>query len=544
MKTSKSYFILLIVLINLFLIYAFYGLGSKETPQTYQTYNKSNTSTSFEFQKPIEIDEICYYFLINRYVDFKIETINSGRTSLLYEHYSEENGTVIPPYSFQWNCHTISPTLVQKSKMTMTNGQMMLAEMRFRQKGNDINFMTNHQNLNDETDIQVSQSYYDGMAFDEIFHARTAYEITKDIFPVYENTHPYLGKILMIPGIELFGMTPFGWRFSNVLFATFFIFVAYYFALKLFNSPRYAFVAAFLLTHSFMHLAESRLGLVNTYGVLFTFISYLFVYLFITRQKLYFLLLSGVFFGLAAAIKWVAVFSGLGFLLIAIYLLTTKYPLEKRFRSYRLILYGLLSHVLLALIIYILTFYDLYLKAGTFQAVLEYQVDMFNYHANNIPLHTYSSPWWSWALDIRPMSFHRHLEAGNISSISSFGNPAIFWLGIVAICYLSYIFIKRRTLEGTLILFAYLSLYLPHMFIERPMFIYHYYYPLPFLILAIIYGIKDFLDYYPKYTILLWIYLAIVAGLFLLFYPVLSGYPVSQAYIDNVVTWFPEWWWL
>jgi len=78
--------------------------------------------------------------------------------------------------------------------------------------------------------------------------------------------------------------------------------------------------------------------------------------------------------------------------------------------------------------------------------------------------------------------------------------------------------------------------------VGRLMFIYHYYYAVPFIILAILYGIRDFLNYYPKYSILLWIYLGLVAGLFLAFYPVLSGYEVPKTYVDNFLIWFPGWW--
>ena len=33
----------------------------------------------------------------------------------------------------------------------------------------------------------------------------------------YEWTHPPLGKVMMMIGIQLFGMTPFGWRFMGAL---------------------------------------------------------------------------------------------------------------------------------------------------------------------------------------------------------------------------------------------------------------------------------------------------------------------------------------
>ena len=55
------------------------------------------------------------------------------------------------------------------------------------------------------------------MYFDEIYHARTAYEFLHGL-PTYENTHPPLGKILISVGIAIFGMNPFGWRIMGTLF--------------------------------------------------------------------------------------------------------------------------------------------------------------------------------------------------------------------------------------------------------------------------------------------------------------------------------------
>jgi dolichyl-phosphate-mannose--protein O-mannosyl transferase len=527
---------ILSMLLLSFYIYSIQELGSKKTPQTYKTYNYKNISTSFKLDTFSKVDEVCYYFFINKDAKFILE----------YEHKDQWNELLNYkqdfPLSFQWNCQKITPKLVKKLKMTTKDGQMMLAEIRFRCQGKDINFTSEFPRLNDETNIPVSKSYYDGMVFDEIYHGRTAYEIIKNIYPVYENTHPYLGKVLITPGIKLFGMTPFGWRFMSVIFGAIFIIVAYFFALELFKKPLYGLIGAFLMTYSFMHFSESRMAMIDNFGVLFVFISYLFLYRFIIKQKLSWLLLSGLFFGLASAVKWSAVFAALGFLLIGIYLLISKYPLEKKFAGYKLLLYGLLSYGIIAITTYLLTFYDLYLHTGTFQSIIDYQFNMYNYHSNLIASHPYSSPWWSWPFDIKPMCAYRNIVDTQFSSITIFGNPAIFWVGIASIFYLIYRTIKQKELEATFILLAFIGLYTPYIFIGRLMFIYHYYYAVPFLILAIIYGIKDFLTYYPKYSILLWIYLTVVAGLFLAFYPVLSGYEVPKTYVDNFLVWFPGWW--
>ena len=533
-KPIINYPTLLLLLLSYFL-FAFNLLGSSKTPITYNVFNKQNPIASMQLNKTENIDEVCYYFGINKNVKFYLEYKNHNKWTKFYSH--KENF----PFSFQWSCNEINTTKIEKVQLIVTKGQMMLSELRFRKDGRDVNFTSNKSKIYDEREIEVKTDYYNGMFFDEIYHGRTAYEIMRDI-PVYENTHPYLGKILIIPGIKLFGMTPFGWRFTNVIFGALFIVVAYFLGLQLFKKQIYGFITSFLMTYSFMHLTEARMALIDTFGVLFVFSSYLFLYYFIIKQKLRWLLLSGLFFGLASAVKWSAVFAALGFMLIALYLLISKYPMKKKFSGYKLILYGLLSYGFLALTVYTLTFYDIYLKTGSFQSIIEYQVNMYNYHSNITSSHPYSSEWWSWPFDVKPMCATREITNGQFSSVTIFGNPAIFWLGVVSILYLVYVLIRKRTMEASFILLAFIGLYLPYMFIGRYMFIYHYYYAVPFLILAIVYGIKDFLSYYPKYSILVWIYLSLVAGLFLAFYPVISGYEVAKSYVDNYLIWFPGWW--
>ena len=63
--------------------------------------------------------------------------------------------------------------------------------------------------------------------FDEIYHARTAYEHILGLEP-YENTHPTLGKLIISAGIRLFGMNPFGWRFTGTLFGVLMLPILYH----------------------------------------------------------------------------------------------------------------------------------------------------------------------------------------------------------------------------------------------------------------------------------------------------------------------------
>ncbi len=525
---------LLLVLIGSFLVYAFYGLGSRDAPQTFEGLNKKGTVATFEFGKPTQIDKVCYYIGIEKSVNFSLDYLDQNRWKKFYEY--KQNF----PFSFRWKCIEKNIT-TSKVRLRLTKNQMMLGEVRFMHDDQPVSFATSQKLLNDEQDLKIDTSYYGGMFFDEIYHGRTAFEIMHGM-KVYENTHPYLGKLLIIPGIKAFGMTPFGWRFTNVLFGALLIFMAYYFALQLFRKRLFAFSAAFIMTYSFMHLTQARIGLIDTFGVLFVFISYYFLHRFIIKQKLSLLLFSGLFFGLASAVKWSAVFAALGFVLIALYLLITRYPLEKRFSGYRLILYGMLSYAGVAVTVYALSFFDIYLQTGSFQKIIEYQFNMFNYHSAVASEHAYGSPWWSWPIDFGPMCYYREIQDKLFSSITVFGNPAIFWVGTVSLFYLLYVVVKRATLEASFILLAFLGLYLPYIFVGRQMFIYHFYYAVPFMMLAIVYMLKDAMKYFPAYRKYYFVYLAVVAVLFLAFYPVLSGYEVLKSYVDHALVWFPRWW--
>ena len=522
------------LLIFSFFLYAFYGLGTKTSPQSFETLAKGER-VQFDFSKPVSLKRICYYFGINETAHFTM------RGELRGEWQEVDTYTSNFPFSFRWECHDVNRS-VQRMELSVTKNRMMLGEVKFFSSEGLLPFSGSRKHVSDEQHIRPDTSYYGGMFFDEIYHSRTAYELLHGL-RIYETTHPYLGKYLITPGIMLFGMTPYGWRFTNVLFAALFIVVMYYFGRVLFRSRFYAFVTAFLMTYSFMHLTQARIGLIDTFGVLFVLVSYYFLYRFIQLQRLRFLLLSGFFFGLASAVKWSAVFAALGFLLTAVYLLLSRYPLKERFSGYRLLLYGILSYGILAGSVYLFSFIDIFLRTGSLQSNIDYQFHMYDYHSRLISSHPYSSPWWSWPVDYKPMCYSREIHDGMFRSITAFGNPAIFWMGTLSLAYLLYSVIKQRSLEGFFILLVFSGLYLPYIFVGRLMFIYHFYYAVPFLILSLVYMIRDlhkrgYLSL--KFAVA---YLVVVSVLFLGFYPVLSGYAVPKIYVDNVLRWFP-WWWL
>ena len=523
---------LLLILVISFLFYAFIQLGSKEAPQTFEKIdiNTNSKQIVFDFKKEQQVDKFCYYIGIDKNIKFRLGYFKNSNWKRFYKY--DKNF----PFSFRWNCEKVN-IKTSKIGILVSKGEATFGEIRFMDKNRSITFTTKElKRLNDETNIKIDTTYYGGMFFDEIYFARTAYEILHNL-KIYETTHPFLGKALISQGIKLFGMTPYGWRFINVLFGALMIVIIYYLALLIFKNSLYAISSSIVMSYSFMHLTQARISIIDTFGVSFVMLSYYFLYRFIVKEKLSWLFISGIFFGLASAIKWSAVFASIGFIFIAFYLLISKYPLKKSFAGYRLIVYGILSYIIIGIGVYYLTFY-IYMEDNSFSSIIKYQIDMYKYHSALQATHPYSSQWWSWIIDYRPMCYYREIVGDRFNSITVFGNPAIFWTGILALLYLTYSAIRTKKLESAFILSAFLGLYLPYIFVGRLMFIYHFYYAVPFLILSIIYMFKELID---KEKIL-YLYLIIVVALFLIYFPVLSGTEIAKWYVDNYLVWFKGWW--
>jgi dolichyl-phosphate-mannose-protein mannosyltransferase len=168
---------------------------------------------------------------------------------------------------------------------------------------------------------------------------------------------------------------------------------------------------------------------------------------------------------------------------------------------------------------------------------------MYDYHSKLKATHPFSSSWWEWPLEMRPIWYYsgQEVSSGNVSSIASFGNPAIWWAGLFALIATIFVSRKRKDKGMFVVLVAYFSQYVPWMLVSRLTFIYHYFAMVPFIILCIVYMMKVLLEYKSTYRKYAYIYLALVLGLFVMFYPVLSGMVVNKNYVDYVLRWFESW---
>lgn len=91
----------------------------------------------------------------------------------------------------------------------------------------------------------------------------------------------------------------------------------------------------------------------------------------------------------------------------------------------------------LSYIPYLSAYGEVKLNLKTFERIWNAQVTMFEYHKNLVATHYFSSPWYEWPLIIKPMWYYSAAfpAMGKASTIMAFGNPAVWWTGLVAILF-------------------------------------------------------------------------------------------------------------
>lgn len=100
--------------------------------------------------------------------------------------------------------------------------------------------------------------------------------------------------------------------------------------------------------------------------------------------------------------------------------------------------------------------------------------------------------------------------------------------------------IKRKDKKFLLVLIGLASQYLPWILIQRLTWIYHFFTTVPFMILCIVYLIAYLKEKWPRSSYFIYGYLIITVVLFILFYPILSGLPISKTFVENL-RWLKSW---
>ena len=581
-KMARRDYLLMALVTLAYAVIALINLGSMSSPES-MWKSEDHREAFIDLGQVWHVSRMQWMLGPRENIDFTVAASEDGLNWT-----DQETITITANTVFNW-AERSPDWQARYIRIQTESDELMFMEMGFRD--GDGNLIApngpdsrNIDGLFDEQDlIPVSPTFMNGSYFDEIYHARTAYEMVHKL-KVYEWTHPPLGKFIISLGISIFGMNPFGWRFMGTLFGILMLPLMYIFAKRMFRESFWAFFVTAVFALDFMHFAQTRIATIDTYITFFVIAMYYFMYRYWRtsfydtpfRKTLIPLCLSGICMGLGIASKWPGMYAAAG--LAVLFFIT----LGRRYREYRYakregltdiagkfpryavytLLWCVLFFIIVPLLIYLVSYIPYYSTGSLYPmrdhiwfwnshpwmktllpdnglgnylgAVIQNQVDIFRYHAYLESTHPYSSPWFTWPIIGRPIFYY----AGYISDqvkmgISSMGNPAVWLTGLVALFYaISHYARTRKSLPLFLIIgyFAQLIFWMP---VARTTYIYHYFPCVPFLALLIGWMFRELTARFHRRAA--YIYLIVTAVLFVMYYPVLSGAPVSVWYVEYIL---------
>lgn len=612
-------------------------LGSVKAPQTSWTSSGENEQIIFDLGSSQEDFEILYYAKVS-YDDFSVSVSEDGQNweeetwaqmnqgqcwkwKYVTVSYEAGNGTRRYTNPDPWNIIHFNGRYVRLSSQQYA---LSLNEILFRRSDGTVispvivsrnsadpesKYYSDPSALIDEPDTlealpalfadeaeqnrNAEPSWWNSTYFDEIYHARTAYEFLQGTVP-YENSHPPLGKELMSMCVAVFGMTPFGWRLAGAIAGILMLPGMYLLGKQLTKKTWLAALACLLMALDCMHLTQTQIATIDSFPVLFIIFSYFFMLRFLqtdfVKEKasvsLVSLGFSGLFMGLSIASKWIGIYAGAGLAVLFFWHCSRVIRLEKDIthmqhgkqqplpsgvvtaprRTIILCLWCVLFFVAVPLLVYLLCYIPYFAhKADHIHSLSDYlaevwrvQIHMFNYHSTpGLGMdHDFYSPWWEWPFILKPMYYANELYIPDDTSIHHsifcFGNPVIWFGSVGALPYCAIRSLLGRRYQSSaasdlswhlratsydpryaFMFIGLLAQYLPWVLVPRGTYIYHYFASLPFLMIAVCLcfdGHQGTTAKIMKACSVLLIISAVV--FFVLLFPYASGLGVPSAWLD------------
>ena len=573
----------LAIIVAVFAFLAFFQLGDTFAPQTFFQFTRESKQILIELDEPEEIGAIMFYTGLWT-GSYSLEFSEDGKHWTAQTTEDEENGDDSPtpamdqPHShlFKWRYATLNDENpeVKFIRITASRTPIELGELALYDAGYSLIPLSritcaDAPELFDEQElIPDGPTHMNGMYFDEIYHGRTALEHLRGIYP-YETTHPPLGKEIIAVSVSVFGMTPFGWRFIGALFGVAMLIVMYIFLKNMFGKTVIAACGTLLFAFDFMRFVQTRIATIDTYGVFFILLSYFFMYRYITtdadapfKKSLPPLALSGIFFGIGCASKWIVAYAGIG--LAAIYIirlvqLSMIYKENDRtgFGLYltKTLLFSVLFFGVVPVVVYCLSYIpyglarDMTVSGGMlwnkefYTIIWDNQTSMFSYHSKLTEGHPYSATPLQWLLDARPILYVNNSRGNLRASFAAFGNPVVWWGGFMAIVAMAVRAVIKRDGKSLFIVIGYLSQFAPWLIITRVVFIYHYFPSTLFLVLALAHVLNTILEAERgRFKMAVYGFTAATGAVFVMFYPALSGIYTPRWYFSSFLKWIPGTW--
>lgn len=415
------------------------------------------------------------------------------------------------------------------------------------------------------------------LIFDEIYYARDAcwyVYASPSVCGISSETtmvHPPMSKWLIAIGIRIFGYDSYGWRIAGAVAGIVTIALLYLLARKILGSTLGATIAAGLLGIDFMHFVQSRTSMLDVFIPMFGVAAMLFVAYDRDRmiavldrppgQRPHGLLdrpwriAAGAAGAAAVASKW----SGGMILAIAI-LLTIAWEVASRRRDGHGRVFARLAReempsiavwlVIVPIVLYGLTYAGRI--GGSYTAlpwsegawvrnVWNQQLSMADFHQDLDATHGYQSPWWSWILLKRPVSYaycggsscDPAAPDGEVKEVLATGSPFVWGASILAVLFACWRWARRRdwrSPEG-IVVAGFLLTYVPWLGLtweREAVFIFYILPTVPFMCLALAW-VATRIGWTWEAKAALALFGAGAAGLFVFYYPILANVSIPES---------------
>jgi len=397
-----------------------------------------------------------------------------------------------------------------------------------------------------------------GFVFDEVYYVDGARDYLRYGVEVAGSkpefvVHPPVGKWCIALGIKIFGDSEFGWRIAAAVAGTLIILIAARLAHELFYSPFLTAITAALMAVDGLLLVHSRTALLDLFLTLFILTA---AYFWFRRQYWY----SGIFFGLALATKWSALYFIALFALVTLFRLLKATPFKESLREVGI---RILQFAFLPLGIYLTSWagwlfsdrgWNRDYASNPLASLFYYHKQMLDFHTSLVEKHSYQANPWGWLIMKRPTSFFYESPQGCGSTscsqeVLALGTPVLWWSATIALLFLIGLWawqFYQRSIDKklTFILLGVIAGYLPWFFFQkRTTFSFYAIVFEPFLVLAIVYCAKLFIDKSKNPANAQVIILGFVAVVFLnfvFFLPIYLGEVITYAQWQMRM-WFVSW---
>ena len=396
--------------------------------------------------------------------------------------------------------------------------------------------------------------------FDEVHYVPAARQLIALAGPV-NIEHPLLAKEIIAGGILLFGDTSLGWRFFSTLAGTATVLSVFAILWLMLGRVRPALFGGLFALLNFTVFIQARIAMLDGFMAAFTLLgiaSLLWAMRAETARSSWARWLSGsMLFGLAVAAKWTAApfiaYAAGAFVAVrlldarregrSVYAALNASPADAAHRHWpgmaaipAILLLGAVS-----IATYFATFapaFYYHIQPMTLDGLLPFQATMYAEQTQILPSHIYQSRWWSWPLMLRPIWYLYEQADGAQRGVLLVGNPAIYWGGLVAVAACLYGWWRDRATALLAAAGLWAGGYLIWAIIPKSIgFFYYYYLPGIFLCVAL----AAALDHFGRGKRWDEWFLILAAGLFILFYPILSAAPLAGPGAFHFWTWFPGW---